>query len=103
YLPRRAPSPALDPYTTLFRSYVLHWGDGDKVECEADAAPVTHSYAETGTYDLVAVAERDYTAAARLTVRSWVTPPIPGRKLDGRSEEPRLNSSHVKSSYAVFC
>lgn len=65
--------------------YVLHWGDGDKVECEAGAAPVTHSYAETGTYDLVAVAERDYTAAARLTVRSWVTPPVPGRKLDGRT------------------
>lgn len=64
--------------------YVVHWGDGDKTECDVDSGPVLHTYAAEGTYDVVAVAERDYTAAARITIRQWAKPPEPKVTATGR-------------------
>src|SRR5436305_8105198 len=77
---RRPPRSPLFPYTTLFRS-VIFAGAGERLE-------LTH----------VATDRRIY---ARGAVRAalWTAGRPPG--LDRKST--RLNSSHVRSSYAVFC
>src|SRR5436309_8473489 len=72
----RPPRSTLFPYTTLFRSLVL--------SCFRDG----------GLHDV-----EPYCAGPRVDHAQ----PSRAPRLRGRSEETRLNSSHVKISYAVFC
>src|SRR5437667_4585505 len=70
---RRAPISTLFPYTTLFRSHRL-------LQCEGDARE-----GQDRERDVVVLARAHASALQR------------GRK------STRLNSSHITSSYAVFC
>src|SRR5437868_10735433 len=70
---RRPPRPTLFPYTTLFRSIAALEGPEDHVE------------------------ERRATYERRRDLVLGALPEPPDRK------STRLNSSHVSSSYAVFC
>src|SRR5690349_22532441 len=78
---RRPPRSTLFPYTTLFRSVVIH----------------AHAIAE------LASQQRDHRHAEQLARQ------VPQRDLDAahRAQQDRkstrLNSSHVEISYAVFC
>src|SRR5436309_4589330 len=83
----RPPRPTLFPYTTLFRSVLVQAAlvDGD----DPPAA---------GIEDLELVgaqADLDAPASSRSSI------PAAGGSSDRKST--RLNSSHVKISYAVFC
>src|SRR5690606_42151575 len=89
---RPPPRPPLFPYTTLFRSFfpvVLHRAGEDPlpaIERELEA----YVAAGAGTMVLSAVTGEDgYDGAGELT--------------DEDRKSTRLNSSHVKISYAVFC
>src|SRR5436305_11796846 len=85
FLPRPPPSSPLFPYTTLFRSPPAQ----DRLRrCSGrDQAP--------GLGDLVArhrVRDRRQPGQARVALRA-----------SGDRKSTRLNSSHVRISYAVFC
>src|SRR5690242_21191381 len=89
---RRPPRSTLFPYTTLFRSEVVF------------------NYAGMGSVLFRAISAFDYftiygvvffiiVGVALTTLVLDLAYPI----LDPRSEEQRLNSSHMSISYAVFC
>src|SRR5690606_39621712 len=87
------PTPTLCPYTTLFRSRRL-------VQQEEAAAPdprgVGLHYREgrghgDGRIEGVAAGGHDFPSGRR------------GERMGGDRKSTRLNSSHVKISYAVFC
>src|SRR5207302_8308138 len=87
----------LFPYTTLFRS-------APQDRCHAPAAPGIPLY----TPEHVAPGAREHrehqaaVRAARACGRPWLAAgPGRGHRQDRKST--RLNSSHVKISYAVFC
>src|SRR5690349_22566921 len=87
---RRPPRSTLFPYTTLFRSEgVAHRaravGEGQRREALGPVA-----------------AHPDGRAAADAARGGRPHGAVAG-DLDDRSEEQRLNSSHVEISYAVFC
>src|SRR5690606_41235656 len=94
---RRQPRPTLFPYTTLFRS-------------EAVAAEGTRPRSAHDD-DVRASQARRSTREASRAGRRRSRPPGPhevsnGEEGQGRREDrksTRLNSSHVKISYAVFC
>src|SRR5690349_23609585 len=75
---RRPPRSTLFPYTTLFRSLFAR--------AYAALSEGRHAEAANGFEDVLALVPRHYP--------SW-------GNLDRKST--RLNSSHVESSYAVFC
>src|SRR5436305_7794502 len=86
---RRPPRSTLFPYTTLFRS--LH-GDRELVAAGRDVDGDEHGAAFARAHLVVAAAggdERERGDGER------------AHQLDRKST--RLNSSHVRSSYAVFC
>src|SRR3712207_8762264 len=87
---RRPPRSTLFPYTTLFRSTRI-LRDGEQVAEVAAAAPAGPIGMAGGDGSLAAVA----TAAMERDVPFVCVP------LDRKST--RLNSSHAKISYAVFC
>src|SRR5690606_40587047 len=81
----RPPSPTLFPYTTLFRSLAAGAGVGVAGLCGGGGAG--HAGAgldHAGGADLWALARH-------------------GLRAGGDRKSTRLNSSHVKISYAVFC
>src|SRR5436309_11445845 len=78
----RPPRSTLFPYTTLFRSHELNDGPG----YDAAQAVATRS-------------ARLRSGLCRLGADARLQPEMPA--LDRKST--RLNSSHVKISYAVFC
>src|SRR5690606_41940453 len=90
-LPRH-PLPTLFPYTTLFRSTRLVDGLPFRIDDSANA-----------TVDAIAARARQVNAEERLglIVIDYLTYIQPPRAEDRKST--RLNSSHVKISYAVFC
>src|SRR5436309_7935934 len=74
---RRPPRSTLFPYTTLFRSYVVG-GFGE--------------------------AARRSSALRSTSFSLWISAKTPVRTCaSGDRKSTRLNSSHVKISYAVFC
>src|SRR5436309_9791998 len=79
---RRPPRSTLFPYTTLFRSAIVR----QVMELAEGDLAVLH---EDGAADVVGVAGTSHS-----------TPTTSGSR-DRKST--RLNSSHVKISYAVFC
>src|SRR5690606_41854588 len=94
YVTRRPPRSPLFPYTTLFRSQAFIGG------------PATGLYATATDLVRFAAALRDGSLVDDAYVQLFTTGklagtrdeiPVPDRK------STRLNSSHVKISYAVFC
>src|SRR3989442_4887196 len=82
---RRPPRSTLFPYTTLFRSPGLQ-----KIQKYVDAVP---GWFRQGA-DVVAAGLYELT-------RNWAIGGALADRLDRKST--RLNSSHVRISYAVFC
>lgn len=76
------------PGTT--QAYTIYWGDGTSTPVSAGAAFTEramqlHTYAEAGSYDVVAVSVTEQTASARVTVRTWSKPPVPGSAVAGQT------------------
>src|SRR5690606_41721565 len=100
---RSAPLPALLPYTTLFRSEAvlvhalqalgIRSGTLAFLQC---TAPLILPEDIDGTLALLEEADTAFTATPWHGF-PWVVESGPDRK------STRLNSSHVKISYAVFC
>src|SRR5690606_42040438 len=99
-LPRRAPEPTLFPYTTLFRS-----GRPQSI------FGVDQSMVEQGRLKQVArenlrlgeeIRLDDGTVVRFDGVERWVNLQVSHDPFQDRKST-RLNSSHVKISYAVFC
>src|SRR5690606_42025903 len=89
---RRPPRSTLFPYTTLFRSAVV-------VQLMGAHQAGTGRHPGADVRRVALCAGDDLPAAAGRAARhiSRSAPPAPDRK------STRLNSSHVKISYAVFC
>lgn len=70
-------------------AHTLYWGDGTSTPVpaartsDAERAARLHTYAEPGTYDVVAITDDQSTASAQITVRDWVKPPPPGSSVSG--------------------
>src|SRR5690606_39537428 len=96
-----APRPPLLPSTPLFRSDAEDFRAGVVLERihEQDRARVlevwTRAVREAGEFDL---AYRVVLPDGRERMLRWRSAPVRGDR-----ESTRLNSSHVKISYAVFC
>src|SRR3989442_9599603 len=91
---RRPPRSTLFPYTTLFRSLAIQFRVG-----QGDVSPqvVTRRGDSVAVYGPLPPGERkqlSYTYVLSATARPRAAP-------DRKST--RLNSSHVRTSYAVFC
>src|SRR5690606_42027773 len=97
YVMRRPPLSTPSPYTTLFRSFehgVLLANAGLPTPWDALRAAA----AEQGERFMAAPLGE---AHAWLGADIMMGPDAPGTQVDRKST--RLNSSHVKISYAVFC
>src|SRR3989442_8889679 len=91
---RRPPRSTLFPYTTLFRSRVVRrWIDHDAFEALLE--PRARCRAEIG------LVIRDAEQHAHVWRNESVVEPQATGERDRKST--RLNSSHVRISYAVFC
>src|SRR5690606_40952407 len=94
--PRR-PRPTLFPYTTLFRSSLLKIMAGVDKEIEGEAMPMPGLS--------IGYLEQEPKLDPEHTVREAIDEAMKevndAKKRDRKST--RLNSSHVKISYAVFC
>src|SRR3989442_6735821 len=87
---RRPPRSTLFPYTTLFRSHAGVEVRDQFVECVSDAFLLrSRGQQYLKSFDLVEVHSRPIASGLRPDQR------------DRKST--RLNSSHVRISYAVFC
>src|SRR5690606_39434517 len=100
---RRAPTASLFPYTTLFRSKAPRWATRQKAErVELKAARLAALYLlrdELGSTPKTHLAEA--LGISRWTYdRLLASLPAVDANIDRKST--RLNSSHVKISYAVF-
>src|SRR3989442_8294162 len=96
---RRPPRSTLFPYTTLFRSHgrVAPARDEQSVPGNLDAVEPARTFGDHAGR-LVARLPRQYRASAELHDDE---PLAHGVQRDRKST--RLNSSHVRISYAVFC
>src|SRR5207302_9751517 len=96
---RRPPRPPLFPYTTLFRS-ISDARERERTCGEQRARRVTRQRESDGAAGstLGSLPRRD---RRRRCVSSGLSPVHLARLGDRKST--RLNSSHVKISYAVFC
>src|SRR5690606_39866215 len=92
-LTRRPPGSTLFPYTTLFRSETAAVGQGRQHQ-------VLDAYVgeRAAHHDFVIAAPRSVTVEIGLH-HAMSQEPLSG----GDRKSTRLNSSHVKISYAVFC
>src|SRR5690606_39633666 len=96
---RRPPAPPLFPYTTLFRSPQWRFNAG-RVETRGFLTRTTSTFAAGGTLFGFGTGNNppapptDFVLSAAASIAA-MTPE------DRKST--RLNSSHVKISYAVFC
>src|SRR5690606_40967753 len=91
---RHPPRPSLFPYTTLFRS----------PHGVRDLRSERRRAGQTAASDLGLGAETQHVSVLRAVVvgerRGCILPRL---TRDGDRKSTRLNSSHVKISYAVFC
>src|SRR5690606_41689706 len=90
---RRPPTPALFPYTTLFRSEVGF----TQISVSHEVSPLIRFVPRGDT----TVVDAYLSPVLRRYVQQ-VADAMPGVTLQDRKST-RLNSSHVKISYAVFC
>src|SRR5690242_21248017 len=95
-MPRRPPRATLFPYTTLFRSEQARQIIENRVNGLGVAEPEVVTEGDSNIKVSVASSGGDVIKQvgqpAQLKFRKVL-----------RSEEPRLNSSHMSISYAVFC
>src|SRR5690606_41304060 len=96
---RPLPTPPLDPLALHDALPIYHLKDEDHDKCATTAPPERHT--ETAGQSTSAPVRHHCATTERHSgaVSAPVRPPKGGR--DRKST--RLNSSHVKSSYAVFC
>src|SRR5690606_41841779 len=101
--PRQTPIVTLFPYTTLFRSHLNHIIKGGKHLLRLINEVLELSRIEAGrmTLSLEPIAVGEVVHEALDLVRPLATETEIDLILDRKST--RLNSSHVKISYAVFC
>src|SRR5690554_7794438 len=97
---RRPPRSTLFPYTTLFRSDAARLVA--VLEKEVAVAPFLEARVDVGAERRAGVAGHAVPVHAVLLVG------VVGRQVEAAAEPPdrkstRLNSSHVRISYAVFC
>src|SRR5690606_41956130 len=100
FLLRRPPISTLSPYTTLFRSLSIEIIDGNR-EAELINRAI-QSFLTDKTYLHIDVGGGStelnlYTGGEKVKTQSFRIGSVRDRK------STRLNSSHVKISYAVFC
>src|SRR5437773_9016876 len=91
---RRPPRPPLFPYTTLFRSGADRAARGPH---RRGAQASRRQGAQMIGKTIAEVAEGDYAEIVRTVRREDIAGFIEDRK------STRLNSSHITTSYAVFC
>src|SRR5690606_40314544 len=89
---RRPPTPTLFPYTTLFRSQVQQGALARPPDCTGSERRRTRRPLLAGELLALHEVEQRHQQARHRRV---------GGDIDRKST--RLNSSHVKISYAVFC
>src|SRR5436305_11223097 len=96
---RQTPGSTLFPYTTLFRS--LHGGDEPAKRPRASHARARHR----ADLHRPLATSRDDEPAARglLRGRAFLAQGSALRRAPVDRKSTRLNSSHVRISYAVFC
>src|SRR5690606_42120149 len=94
-LNRRTPLSLFFPYTTLFRS-TEHIAEQIALVQELEAKGLTYTISDGVYFDTSKLA--DYGKLARLDFAGLQE----GARVEDRKST-RLNSSHVKISYAVFC
>src|SRR5690349_22036819 len=94
----QAPSSTLFPYTTLFRFYSAATLPGDVYQGKTAVDPSNPEFIGR-TLDLATIAN-PLPASTRAGV-GWAGAARSASTSDRKST--RLNSSHVESSYAVFC
>src|SRR5690349_23725975 len=89
---RGPPRSSLFPYTTLFRS--------DRASARTDLATAQWNLDQSAElFKAGAIAERDYKVAQQSVEAARAR--LAATEADRKST--RLNSSHVETSYAVFC
>src|SRR5690606_42096781 len=94
---RHAALPSLFPYTTLFRSSVLTKVHYDLVHFDWMPFDNRRLFAEVSR-------KRHFVTQGDLQQRHYVSQGFCDTKgFDRDRKSTRLNSSHVKTSYAVFC
>src|SRR5436309_5399442 len=94
---RRPPCSPLFPYTTLFRSVI---GEGERLVAALAIFAHAHRRVALGQRRAVGADDERHVAVGRCRqAQSRENEQLPRR--DRKST--RLNSSHVKISYAVFC
>src|SRR5690606_41720771 len=93
--PRRPPRSTLFPYTTLFRS--LHFGS-ESLRVHASATLLSTQY----SLSFPASSQSASVSTIPCASHSCAIPAAEGKTRRDRKST-RLNSSHVKISYAVFC
>src|SRR5690606_41850344 len=97
------PGPTPFPYPTLFRSLLARHGKATAIACRHEGSPaafVPEHIEDTGRRGDGRHAKGLVDPAAQLALLEEFLKRIP-RRQDRKST--RLNSSHVKISYAVFC
>src|SRR3712207_7773492 len=96
---RRPPRSTLFPYTTLFRSTLIHPEDRERVN---DAYAGACRPENGGSYKVEFRTLRANDGVERwVLITGRITFDAAGRPIDRKST--RLNSSHANISYAVFC
>src|SRR5690606_40708145 len=98
----RPPNSTLFPYTTLFRS-TIEYGGGLRVLTETfsiDNCTLTNNVSGATTSAVIQLS-RGMPQITNNTISFNENPAIGSAAKDRKST--RLNSSHVKISYAVFC
>src|SRR5690606_40066120 len=89
------PTSTLFPYTTLFRSIIVNSGDSVNSKVNVNGAGRQRGVAMVEAVLILPLVAWLVLAALQLVWIFWA------QQLDRKST--RLNSSHVKISYAVFC
>src|SRR5436309_9321068 len=99
---QRPPASTLFPYTTLFRSVVSQYIGTLRAVANVQASQSRVELAQA-LYDQAADLQKEGVGTGIDTLRAKVELQNEKQRLLEDRKSTRLNSSHVKSSYAVFC
>src|SRR5690606_42112525 len=98
---RRPPRPTLFPYTTLFRSNRDILQKGQEIEFRAAPGRIVEDLVDGAGLAALAIQQFLHVVGVEVRHAPMADQPVLLQRLDRKST--RLNSSHVKISYAVFC